>query len=100
MLQLLSSGLVGVWLNLAGVDTSTASLAQSATWQGLPWLNASNPVESGVEKTVAGYLQTLKAQGLDPKNQAVWLRTESTLLADTNGKIPVPATALNHQIAR
>ncbi len=94
MLQLLSSGLVGVWLNLAGVDTSTASLAQSATWQGLPWLNAANPIESGVEKTVAGYLQTLKAKGLDPKNQSVWLRTESTMLSDINGKIPVPAASL------
>jgi serine-type D-Ala-D-Ala carboxypeptidase/endopeptidase (penicillin-binding protein 4) len=94
MLELLSSGLVGVWLNLAGVDPKTSSLAQSATWQGLPWLNASNPVEPGIEKTVAGYLQTLKAKGLDPKNQAVWLRTESTMLADINGKIPVPAASL------
>jgi serine-type D-Ala-D-Ala carboxypeptidase/endopeptidase (penicillin-binding protein 4) len=94
MLELLSSGLVGVWLNLAGVDPKTSSLAQSATWQGLPWLNASNLVEPGIEKTVAGYLQTLKAKGLDPKNQAVWLRTESTMLADINGKIPVPAASL------
>jgi serine-type D-Ala-D-Ala carboxypeptidase/endopeptidase (penicillin-binding protein 4) len=94
MLELLSSGLVGVWLNLAGVDPKTSSLAQSATWQGLPWLNASTPVEPKIEQAVAGYLQTLKAKGLDTKNQAVWLRTESTMLADVNGKIPVPAASL------
>jgi serine-type D-Ala-D-Ala carboxypeptidase/endopeptidase (penicillin-binding protein 4) len=94
MLELLSSGLVGVWFNLAGVDPKTASLAQSATWQGLPWLNASTPVEPKIDKAVAGYLQTLKAQGLDTKNQAVWLRTEGTMLADINGKIPVPAASL------
>jgi serine-type D-Ala-D-Ala carboxypeptidase/endopeptidase (penicillin-binding protein 4) len=94
MLELLSSGLVGVWLNLAGVDPKTSSLAQSVTWQGLPWLNASTPVEPKIDKTITGYIQTLKTKGLDTKNQAVWLRTESTQLADINGTIPVPAASL------
>jgi serine-type D-Ala-D-Ala carboxypeptidase/endopeptidase (penicillin-binding protein 4) len=94
MLELLSSGLVGVWLNMAGVDPKTSSLAQSATWQGLPWLNASTPVEPKIDKAVTGYIQTLKTKGLDTKNQSVWLRTESTQLADINGTIPVPAASL------
>ncbi len=83
-----------MWLNLAGVDTKTGSLAQSTTWQGLSWLNPPKPVEPNVEKTVAQYLQTLKTQGLDPKNQSIWLRTEGTMLADINGKVPVSAASL------
>jgi serine-type D-Ala-D-Ala carboxypeptidase/endopeptidase (penicillin-binding protein 4) len=94
MLELLSSGLVGIWFNLAGVDTNTVPLAQSATWQGLPWINSPKPVEPSVGKTVTQYIATLKTQGLEPQSQSVWLRTDSTMLADINGKIPVPAASL------
>jgi serine-type D-Ala-D-Ala carboxypeptidase/endopeptidase (penicillin-binding protein 4) len=94
MLQLVSSGLAGMWLNLASVNPQLVSPTQVSTWQGLPWLNPSPPVEPGVEKIVAGYVQTLKAQGLDPKQQAIWLRTEGTMLIDRNGTTPVPAASL------
>jgi serine-type D-Ala-D-Ala carboxypeptidase/endopeptidase (penicillin-binding protein 4) len=94
MLQLVSSGFVGMWLNVAGVNVPPVSPAQAVTWQGLSWINAPKPVEPGVEKTIAQYLQTLKAQGLDPQQQAVWLRTDSNLLIDRNGTIPVPAASL------
>lgn len=94
MLQLVSSGLAGMWLDLASVNPQLVSPAQVATWQGLPWLNPPKPVESGVEKIVAGYIQTLKAQGLDPNQQAIWLRTESTMLIDRNGTTPVPSASL------
>ncbi len=93
MLQLVSSGLVGMWLNLGGVNPQVAS-PQAVTWQGLPWLNSPAPVESGVKKTIEGYIQTLKQQGLDPDRQAVWLRTEGSLLIDRNGTIPVPSASL------
>jgi serine-type D-Ala-D-Ala carboxypeptidase/endopeptidase (penicillin-binding protein 4) len=94
MLELLSSGLVGIWFNLAGVDTNTVSLAQSATWQGLPWINSPKPVEPNVGKAVTQYIAKLKTQGLETNSQSVWLRTDSTMLADINGTIPVPAASL------
>ncbi len=94
MLQLVSSGLVGMWLNLAGVNSPPVSPAQAVTWQGLAWINPPKTVESGVEKTVAQYLQTLRAVGLDPQHQAIWLQTDSNLLIDRNGTIPVPAASL------
>ncbi len=94
MLQLVSSGLVGVWLNLSGVNPSSVSPAQAITWQGLSWINPPTLVEPKIEKTIAQYLQTLKAQGLDPQQQAVWLRTDSTQLIDRNGTIPVSAASL------
>jgi serine-type D-Ala-D-Ala carboxypeptidase/endopeptidase (penicillin-binding protein 4) len=93
MLQLVSSGLVGMWLNLSGV-TPPASPAQAVTWQGLSWIDAPKPLEPSVEKTIAQYLQTLKAQGLDPQHQSIWLQTNNKLLLDRQGTIPVPAASL------
>jgi serine-type D-Ala-D-Ala carboxypeptidase/endopeptidase (penicillin-binding protein 4) len=94
MLELVSSGLLGMWLNVAGVTAPPVSPAQAATWQGLSWINAPTPVEPSVEKTIAQYLQTLKAQGLNPQHQAIWLQTDSNLLIDRNGTIPVSAASL------
>jgi serine-type D-Ala-D-Ala carboxypeptidase/endopeptidase (penicillin-binding protein 4) len=94
MLQLVSSGFVGMWLNAAGVNIPPASPAQAVTWQGMSWLNPATPVEPKVETKIAQYLQTLKAQGLNPQQQAVWLRTDSNLLIDRNGTIPVSAASL------
>jgi serine-type D-Ala-D-Ala carboxypeptidase/endopeptidase (penicillin-binding protein 4) len=94
MLELVSSGLVGMWLNLSGVNTRSMSPAQAVTWQGLSWVNPPTPVEPKIENTITQYLQTLKAQGLNPEQQAVWLRTDSTMLIDRNGTIPVSAASL------
>jgi serine-type D-Ala-D-Ala carboxypeptidase/endopeptidase (penicillin-binding protein 4) len=94
MLELVSSGLVGMWLNVAGVNVQPADPAQTVSWQGVSWLNTAKPVEPRIEQTIGQYLQTLKAQGLDPQQQAVWLRTDSNLLIDKNGTIPVPSASL------
>ncbi len=94
MLELVSSGLVGLWLNLSGVNTRGMAPAQAASWQGLSWVNPPTPVEPTIEKTVAQYIETLKTQGLDPQQQAVWLRTDSQMLIDRNGTIPVSAASL------
>jgi serine-type D-Ala-D-Ala carboxypeptidase/endopeptidase (penicillin-binding protein 4) len=94
MLQLVSSGLMGMWLNLAGVNAPPATPAQSVTWQGLSWLTPPKPVEPKIETTIAQYLQTLKAKGLDPQQQSIWLRTDNNLLIDRNGTIPVSAASL------
>ncbi|WP_295620707.1 D-alanyl-D-alanine carboxypeptidase [Chamaesiphon sp. GL140_3_metabinner_50] len=85
---------MGMWLNLAGVSAPPATPAQAVTWQGLSWLTPPKPVEPKIETTIAQYLQTLKAQGLDPKQQSIWLRTDNNLLIDKNGTIPVSAASL------
>jgi serine-type D-Ala-D-Ala carboxypeptidase/endopeptidase (penicillin-binding protein 4) len=94
MLQLVSSGLAGMWLQMAGVNPQQLSPSQFTTWQGLPWIATSQSVEPGVEKVISQYLQALKAQGLDPSKQELWLRTEGTMLIDRNGTTPVPAASL------
>jgi serine-type D-Ala-D-Ala carboxypeptidase/endopeptidase (penicillin-binding protein 4) len=94
MLQLVSSGVVGMWLHQAGVNLPPADPAQAVTWQGLSWIDRPKPVEPRVETTISQYLQTLKAQGLDPHQQSIWLQTNSNLLIDRQGTIPVPAASL------
>ena len=94
MLQLISSGLAGMWLNLSGVNPQMVSPSQVTSWQGLPWLNPPKPVEAGVNKIVDEYVQALKVAGLDPQKQEIWLRTEGNVLIDRNGTIPVPSASL------
>ena len=83
-----------MWLNLAGANPPSVSPAQAVTWQGVSWLTPPKAVEPGVVTTIDRYLQTLKAQGLDPNRQAVWLRTDNNVLIDRNSKIPVPVASL------
>ena len=94
MLELVSSGLVGMWLTVAGVDLPPLAPAQAVTWQGMAWLHPPTPVEPKIEQIVDRYLQTLKAQGLNPQQQAIWLQTNSNLSIDRNGTIPVSAASL------
>ena len=77
----------------------TAGFPNVSSWElrssrSIAWLNPPHPVEPGVEKTVAQYLQTLKTQGLNPQQQSIWLQTDSNLLIDRNGTIPVSAASL------
>jgi serine-type D-Ala-D-Ala carboxypeptidase/endopeptidase (penicillin-binding protein 4) len=94
MLQLVSSGVMSMWLHLAGVKTPPIAPAQAVTWQGVSWLNPATPTDPKIETTITQYLQTLKTQGVNPQQQAVWLQTNSNLSIDRNGKIPVPVASL------
>jgi serine-type D-Ala-D-Ala carboxypeptidase/endopeptidase (penicillin-binding protein 4) len=94
MLQLVSSGFVGLWLNLAGVDARSISPERAVTWQGVSWLTPPKSAEPAVTATIDRYFQSLKAQGLDPNRQAVWLRTDGNVLIDRNSTIPVPVASL------
>ncbi len=94
MLELVSSGVVGLWLNVAGVKSPPASTSQAFSWQGVAWIKPQQPVETQIETTISQYLQALKAQGLDPQKQSVWLQTDGKLLIDRQGTIPVPSASL------
>lgn len=82
-----------MWLSFAGVNPQP-SPAQTLAWQGLSWLNPATPAAPIVHTTVDRYLQTLKAEGLDSNQQAVWLRSNSNVLIDKNGTTPVPVASL------
>ncbi|WP_017294522.1 D-alanyl-D-alanine carboxypeptidase [Geminocystis herdmanii] len=65
----------------------------------IPWHEASIfqiPIDRDpqVQVIVDQYLQTLARQGLDTKRQGIWIQSDWAILADNQGKIPVPAASL------
>ncbi|MDJ0676161.1 MAG: D-alanyl-D-alanine carboxypeptidase [Calothrix sp. MO_167.B42] len=98
MLELFGSGLVTVWLNMAGVQVNPLEALETLTWQSTPGvvvLPDPNPVG---KNTVQKYLQGLvKTKLIDPKltqNQGIWMQSGPMLMANHQGKIPVPSASL------
>ncbi|KAM3094493.1 D-alanyl-D-alanine carboxypeptidase [Phormidesmis sp. 146-12] len=90
MLELFSSGLVSLWLNMAGMPDTFNPL--EANVQELPWLtNASDPAADRVLKQ---YLKQLESQGLSHTTQGIWFQSGSTLLASNQGTTALPAASL------
>ena len=98
MLELFGSGLVTVWLNMAGVQVKPLEALETLTWQSTPGvvvLPDPNPVG---KNTVQKYLQGLvKGKLIDQKllqNQGIWMQSGPMLMANHQGKIPVPSASL------
>jgi serine-type D-Ala-D-Ala carboxypeptidase/endopeptidase (penicillin-binding protein 4) len=98
MLELLGSGLISVWLEMAGVEIKPTQALQALAWQSSPGLVlAPDPNPSGAT-TVENYLQTLKksqlvAESLTEK-QGIWLQSGPILMANHQGTTPLPAASL------
>ncbi len=95
MLQLFASGLANSWLNntqiLAAPYDPTPLVS---TWQGLPLLNPPQALEPPAKKSIEQYLQNIKAMGLDPQKQGIWLQTDSVGLVNYQSQLPLPAASL------
>ncbi len=98
MLELFGSGLVTVWLNMAGVQVKPLEALETLTWQSTPGvvvLPDPNPVG---KNTVQKYLQGLvKTKLIDPKltpSQGIWMQSGPMLMANHQGKTPVPSASL------
>ena len=65
-----------------------------AVLQNTPWTALSGDEDSTANGIVQGYLNTLKAQGLNPSEQGIWFQSGASLLAENQGKIPIPAASL------
>ena len=98
MLELFGSGLVTVWLNMAGVQVKPLEALEALTWQSTPGvvvLPDPNPVS---KNTVQKYLQNLvKTKLIDTKltqSQGIWMQSGPMLMANHQGKNPVPAASL------
>ncbi|MGV0025980.1 D-alanyl-D-alanine carboxypeptidase [Phormidesmis priestleyi] len=90
MLELFSSGLVSLWLNMAGMPDAFTPLETNI--QEIPWLiNAPDPTAETVLKQ---YLKQLESQGLSNTTQGIWLQSGSTLLASNQGTTALPAASL------
>lgn len=93
MLELLSTGIVSLWLEMAGVPPSANSV-NLVTGQEAPWLLLPGDPDAFSAATLQQYLESLAAKGLTPAVQGVWLQSGASLLASNQGTTPFPAASL------
>lgn len=98
MLELLGSGLVSLWLQMAGVELKPLNALDALAWQSSPGLVlAPDPNPAGAI-TVTEYLKALVTSKLiDPKlteSQGIWMQSGPMLMANHQGTTPLPAASL------
>ncbi len=98
MLELLGSGLVSLWLEMAGVQIKPLDALDALAWQSSPGLVlAPDPNPAGAN-TVQEYLQGLLTSKLVPQNlidsQGVWMQSGPMLMANHQGTTALPAASL------
>ncbi len=98
MLELFGSGLISLWLQMAGVEVKPLDALDVLTWESSPGLVlAPDPNPSGAT-TVQEYLQqlqTLKLVALNQtESQGVWMQSGPILMANHQGTTPLPAASL------
>jgi serine-type D-Ala-D-Ala carboxypeptidase/endopeptidase (penicillin-binding protein 4) len=98
MLELLGSGLVSLWLEMAGVQIKPLDALDALAWQSSPGLVlAPDPNPAGAS-TVQEYFKTLTTSKLVERNltdsQGIWLQSGPILMANHQGSTPLPAASL------
>ncbi|MEG4328817.1 D-alanyl-D-alanine carboxypeptidase, partial [Microcoleus sp. herbarium5] len=105
MLDLFSSGMMSLWLDMAGVGTAAPNAASVLAWRGgIPGLvvaedlafgriNAANP-DLPAEATVREYLKDLKDKNLIDGNQGIWVQAGMVPLVSQQGKTLMPGASL------
>lgn len=94
MLQLFGSGLLSLWLDMAGVKTPKLDPIEALALQSSPSLVlAPDPAPVGAT-VVQQYIQELKSSGRVEASQGVWIQSGPILLANHQGTVPLPAASL------
>lgn len=94
MLQLFGSGLLSLWLDMAGVKTPKFNAIEALALQSSPSLVlAPDPTPVGAA-VVQQYIDELKASGRVEASQGVWIQSGPLLLANHQGTVPLPAASL------
>lgn len=96
MWELIGSGAVSLWLEMAGVDFSVKDAVAILKWQaGLPQLVAPENSEAVLTLTVEEYLQGLQEQGLlSLPTQGLWMQSEFRPLVSEEGTVVMPGASL------
>jgi D-alanyl-D-alanine carboxypeptidase/D-alanyl-D-alanine-endopeptidase (penicillin-binding protein 4) len=94
LLELFSSGLVSLWLNLAKVSDPLQSMANLVPGLDTPWFVGSGAPDLGTQAVVQQYLQGLTAKGLTKSLQGIWIQSGSVFLASNQGTTPLPAASV------
>lgn len=92
MLQLFGSGLISLWLDMAGVHAKPLD-ALDLTLHRPGLVLAPDPNPAAVT-TVQQYLKELAALGLVTADQGIWIQSGPILLANNYGTVPLPAASL------
>ncbi len=98
MLEILGSGLVSLWLEMAGVHIKPLDALDALAWQSSPGLVlAPDPNPAGAT-TVQAYLKeliTAKVVGQNlAESQGIWMQSGPMLMANHQGTTPLPAASL------
>mgnify|MGYP001809815658 FL=1 len=95
MLELFSSGVVSLWLQMSGVNRVINNGAQRVSWQvGLPSFVISNDSDSHAVQTMQQYIKDLSAKGLAQGAQGIWLSSNGRVLATHQEKLLMPGASL------
>lgn len=98
MLELFGSGLLTIWLEMAGVQVKPLNLWETLAWQNNPGLVlAPDPNPTGAS-TVQKYFQELATSKLITpetlQSQGIWMQSGPMLMANHQGTTPLPAASL------
>ncbi|GAX35630.1 D-alanyl-D-alanine carboxypeptidase [Nodularia sp. NIES-3585] len=98
MLELLGSGLVSVWLEMAGVQIKPTEALEALAWQSSPGLVLAPDPNPAGSTTVNQYLQEMISSRLVAENltesQGIWMQSGPMLMANHQGTTPLPAASL------
>lgn len=95
MIDVISSGFVSLWLEMAGMDKAgwNASTAESLQTE-LSRLVFPDQPDPMAEAIVQQYLDRLAAKGLSRELQGVWIQSGWVPLAKNSGTTPLPAASI------
>jgi D-alanyl-D-alanine carboxypeptidase/D-alanyl-D-alanine-endopeptidase (penicillin-binding protein 4) len=92
MLQLFGSGLISLWLDLAGVHAKPLDVLDLTLYR--PGLVLAPDPNPAAVTTVQQYLKELADLGLVTAAQGIWIQSGPMLLANNYGTVPLPAASL------
>lgn len=93
MLELFGSGLMAMWLDMAGVKTAGLDTTQLTAWRGVPLFSLAT-TDPTAETIKQQFLKTWSTKGVEAANQGVWLQSGPLLLTNNQGNVPLPAASL------
>ncbi len=94
MLDLLSSGLLSVWLDMMGLKLPRENAVELVVGPAIPGYVLSQIADPATEQQVQQYLQGLVVKGLPTEAQGVWVQSSHQLLANNQGTVPLPAASI------
>ncbi len=98
MLEIFGSGLISLWLEMAGVQVKPIEALDVLTWQSSPGLVLAADPNPAWATTVQQYLQELQTLKLvavnQTESQGVWMQSGPMLMANHQGTTPLSAASL------